>query len=97
MLIRERTEQTERNILSPRAAFADEAERGRKETEDPIRTAFQRDRDRILHSNSFRRLKHKTQVYIAIWHDFQDTICFNDVREVVCRLVGSVRVYRRLV
>ena len=65
MLIRERTEQTERNILSPRAAFADEAERGRKETEDPIRTAFQRDRDRILHSNSFRRLKHKTQVYIA--------------------------------
>lgn len=65
MLIRERTEQLERNTLSNRAAFADEARRGRKETEDPIRTAFQRDRDRILHSNSFRRLKHKTQVYIA--------------------------------
>jgi len=41
--------------------------RGRERPEplDPIRTAFQRDRDRIIHCNSFRRLKHKTQVFIA--------------------------------
>jgi dGTPase len=39
--------------------------RARPEEPDPIRTAFQRDRDRIIHCNSFRRLKHKTQVFIA--------------------------------
>lgn len=39
--------------------------RARPEPPDPIRTAFQRDRDRIIHCNSFRRLKHKTQVFIA--------------------------------
>ena len=53
----------------PRAAYAcDPAQsRGRfyAETESPTRTAFQRDRDRIIHSTAFRRLKHKTQVFIA--------------------------------
>ena len=65
MLIRERTEELEKKLLSPKAAFSADAKRSREETEDPMRTKFQRDRDRILHSNSFRRLKHKTQVYIA--------------------------------
>ena len=65
MLIRERTEEQEKKLLSPKAAFSADAKRSREETEDPMRTKFQRDRDRILHSNSFRRLKHKTQVYIA--------------------------------
>ncbi len=65
MTIRERTEQEERRLLSPRAAFAADAVRDRPETECPLRTAFQRDRDRILHSSYFRRMKHKTQVYIA--------------------------------
>lgn len=52
--------------LSSLAAHADESRgRQRPEEECPIRTAFQRDRDRIIHCNSFRRLKHKTQVFLS--------------------------------
>ncbi|HXF81459.1 MAG TPA: deoxyguanosinetriphosphate triphosphohydrolase [bacterium] len=63
---REVTEQWERARLAPHAALA-AASRGRDvpEPPDPLRTAFQRDRDRILHSKAFRRLNHKTQVFIA--------------------------------
>jgi dGTPase len=66
MTIRERIEKTEREILSPRAALAAET-RGRERPEAPcsIRTEYQRDRDRIIHCKSFRRLKHKTQVFLA--------------------------------
>ncbi len=56
----------EKEILSPYAALSAETRgRQRPEPESPYRTAYQRDRDRVLHSKSFRRLKHKTQVFLA--------------------------------
>jgi dGTPase len=63
---RERTEQIERETLSPRASFADATKgRERDEPQDALRTVWQRDRDRIVHAKAFRRLKHKTQVFLA--------------------------------
>jgi dGTPase len=66
MTIRERLEEQERKTLSPFAALSAET-KGRLVPEEPcdIRTAFQRDRDRIIHAKSFRRLKHKTQVFLS--------------------------------
>ncbi len=64
--IREILEEKEERILAPYAARSRDS-RGRlyPEPEDDIRPAFQHDRDRIIHSKSFRRLKHKTQVFLS--------------------------------
>jgi dGTPase len=66
MEIREQLERREHEILAPQAAKSSDTKgRLRAEPEDPIRPAFQRDRDRIIHCKAFRRLKHKTQVFFA--------------------------------
>lgn len=66
MLIRKEIEDREKKYLSPYAALSSKT-KGRKnaEKECDFRTAFQRDRDKIIHCKSFRRLKHKTQVFIS--------------------------------
>jgi len=66
MTIREQLEARERTELAPQAMkSADSQGRQKPEPEDPLRPAFQRDRDRIVHCKAFRRLKHKTQVFFS--------------------------------
>lgn len=87
--IRERTEKEEEERLSRYAAKSRAAKRQRLEEECPIRTKFQRDRDRILHSKPFRRLKHKTQVYIAPSGDHYRTRMTHSLEvSQICRTIG---------
>lgn len=66
MLIRENIELLERTYLGPFATLSEKSKgREREEAQCDIRPVFQRDRDRILHCKSFRRLKHKTQVFLT--------------------------------
>lgn len=72
--IREMAEEREYEVLSPYAAHAGDSKgREREEPQCDIRSVYQRDRDRILHSKSFRRLAHKTQVFIAPMGDHYRT------------------------
>ena len=67
MTVREELERQEHRKLNPRASFADQS-KGRPRYEEPregdVRTCFQRDTDRIVHCKAFRRLMHKTQVFL---------------------------------
>jgi len=74
MNIREKLEEQEKAYLAPQACLSAESKgRKREEKLHPLRTAFQRDRDRIIHCKSFRRLKHKTQVFLAPFGDHYRT------------------------
>lgn len=74
MNIREKYQEIERNSLSPQAKLSSQT-KGRlvSEEECTIRTPFQRDRDRIIHCKSFRRMKHKTQVFLSPANDHYRT------------------------
>ena len=74
MSIREKLEEREAQALSAQATLSSKS-KGRERPEAPhsLRTAFQRDRDRIIHCKSFRRLKHKTQVFLAPFGDHYRT------------------------
>jgi dGTPase len=74
MTIREKIEREEHVCLEEWAAKAGESlGRAAEEEPDAIRTCYMRDRDRIVHSKSFRRLKHKTQVYLSTGNDHYRT------------------------
>ncbi len=74
MTIREKFEIREKSFLSPFGCLSSESKgRNRPEEPCPIRTAFQVDRDRIVYSNAFRRLKYKTQVFLAPLGDYYRT------------------------
>jgi dGTPase len=87
-------ERLEHELLAPEATKADESA-GRAEDEEPdeFRTAFERDRDRIVHTKAFRRLKHKTQVFLNPDGDhfvtrMTHTIQVNQVGRAMARALG---------
>lgn len=98
MTIREQLERREHDILAPQAAMSDRATRQRELDLCPFRTAYQRDRDRILHSKSFRRLKHKTQVYIMPGDHYRTRLTHSlEVAQISRTIVRALRLNEDLV
>lgn len=84
----------EHELLSPDAAFSNESD-GRDRSSDPdfLRNDFQRDRDKILHTKSFRRLSHKTQVFLAAEGDhfrtrLTHTLEVSQIARTIARALG---------
>ncbi|MCC7240494.1 MAG: deoxyguanosinetriphosphate triphosphohydrolase [Acidobacteria bacterium] len=99
MTLREQLERRERDVLAPQAALS-AASRGRvrAEAEDPVRPAFQRDRDRIIHTKAFRRLKHKTQVFFSPRGDHYRTRLTHtlEVSQIARTMAKVLRVHEEL-
>lgn len=90
MNIRESMEQRELELLSPYAAHSGHSRgRERQEEECDVRTVYQRDRDRILHCKAFRRMKDKTQVFLAPQETITETVLHIRLRYL--RLQGRLR------
>jgi dGTPase len=100
MDVRARLEEEERQRLHPRAALSAQT-RGRERPmpEDDLRPAYQRDRDRILHSKAFRRLKGKTQVFLAPVGDHYRTRLTHtlEVAQVARTMAAALRLNESLV
>ncbi|MEI7832659.1 MAG: HD domain-containing protein, partial [bacterium] len=95
MILREQAEAREDLMLAPEAArSANSRGRCRAEVPCPFRTDFQRDRDRILHSKSFRRLAGKTQVFVAPRTDHDRTRLTHSLE--VCQVARTVARVLRL-
>ena len=88
MNVREITEQLERENLKPWATQSREALRENLESPDDLRTNFQRDRDRIIHSLAFRKLKHKTQVYLAPGDQYRTRLTHSMEVSQIARTIG---------
>ncbi|MDE6107430.1 MAG: deoxyguanosinetriphosphate triphosphohydrolase [Oscillospiraceae bacterium] len=94
MTIREELEQREAKDLSPYACLAKDSKGREREIEPcPLRTCFQRDIDRVVHCKAFRRLKHKTQVFLCPEGDhyrtrMTHTLEVNRVARTICRGLG---------
>lgn len=99
MTIREQTEMIQQQTLSPNACLSQNSRgRVRPEEQCPIRTAFARDRDRIIHSKSFRRLMHKTQVFLSPEGDHYRTRLTHtlEVNQIAKTLAGAMRLNEEL-
>ena len=91
MTVREELEQLEHRKLNPKAAFSDQSKgrpRAEEEREEDMRTCYQRDIDRIVHSKSFRRLMHKTQVFLRPEGDHYRTRMTHTLE--VMRIAGTI-------
>ncbi|MBO5418281.1 MAG: deoxyguanosinetriphosphate triphosphohydrolase [Clostridia bacterium] len=100
MTIREQTEKIERETLSPFATLSEKTKgRAEKAPLCDMRTEFQRDRDKIIHSKAFRRLKHKTQVFITPEGDHYRTRLTHtlEVSQIARTIARSLRLNEDLV